>query len=522
MSNFSKFIAGVEEKYPKELLEGRLTVEGNVISCLYKDPLLVDECNFKQGDFITKDGTFYYGLARKLRNAGYSAFDEVTILSTISGDVLEQFESRGGYDTIRNMVEVINDKNVEKYLDNLYRENIMLGMHRDGFNLLKPLDFEGKMIAPYKLFRKMDSESVLDFYESRLSEYGTGYSSKVLEEEELEITDEFIGSLEDGLENGVDFGTAGDDINLEDMRCFPFLSKHIAGFMHGTTNVVAGFSSSGKSTFWVTILMGLLYRGEKVLIISNEQKAKVFKVNFLAWIAYKYFRYYKLTKKKLTTGDLNDEERGMLKKCQKYFNDNYKGKIKFIAIPDSDMGLVKKKVRQNALRWGYSVVLYDTLKVQLEETGSSESSWLSLIRDSRTLDKLAKKYDLIMLASLQLATHMQGRLWLSADCLSTSKQVVEVLENLLMLRTVYPEELDPNNKKYYCKPYQLKKVDGKWIKSEFETDPTAVYKVLFLEKVRNGANSGDTGAALMFQFVGSNGIFREQCWCTPHHGNISQ
>ena len=186
----SKFIAGIEEKYPKELLEGRLTVEGNVISCLYKDPLLVDECNFKQGDFITKDGTFYYGLARKLRNAGYSAFDEVTILSTISGDVLEKFESRGGYDTIRNMVEVINEKNVEKYLDNLYRENIMLGMHRDGFNLLKPLDFEGKMIAPYKLFRKMDSESVLDFYESRLSEYGTGYSSKVLEEEELEISDD--------------------------------------------------------------------------------------------------------------------------------------------------------------------------------------------------------------------------------------------------------------------------------------------------------------------------------------------
>lgn len=516
----NKFIAGIEEKYPKELLEGRLTVEGNVISCLYKDPLLVDECNFKQGDFITKDGTFYYGLARKLRNAGYSAFDEVTILSTISGDVLEQFESRGGYDTIRNMVEVINDKNVEKYLDNLYRENIMLGMHRDGFNLLKPLDFEGKMIAPYKLFRKMDSESVLDFYESRLSEYGTGYSSKVLEEEELEISDDFISSIEEGLENGVDFGTAGDDINLEDMRCFPFLSKHIAGFMHGTTNVVAGFSSSGKTTFWITIVMSLLYRGEKVLIISNEQKSKVFKINFLVWVAYKYFRYYKLTKKKLTTGDLNDEEREMLKKCQKYFNDNYKGKLKFIAIPDSDMGLVKKKIRQNALRWGYTTVLYDTLKVELKETGSSEASWLSLIRDSRTLDALAKKYDLIMLASLQLASHMIGRLWLSADCLSTSKQVVEVLENLLMLRTAYQEELDPNNKKYYCNPYQLKKVGDTWIKEECEIDPTSTYKFLFLEKVRNGSNSGDTGDVLMYRFKGSHGVLQEQFYARPKHGVI--
>lgn len=520
MSN--KFISGVEDKYPKELLSGRMTIEGNVISCLYKDPLLVDECGFKSTDFITRDGAFYYGLAKKLRSAGYSAFDEVTILSTLSSELLGEFEERGGYDTIRTMVEVINEKNIEKYLDNLYRENIMLGMHRDGFNLLKPIDFEGKSIEPYKLFRKMDSESVLDFYESRLSEYGTGYSSKVLEEEELEITDDFITSLEDGLENGIDFSIAGDDINLEEMRCFPFLSKHIAGLMHGTTNVVAGFSSSGKSTFWVTILMGLLYRGEKVLIISNEQKAKVFKVNFLAWIAYKYFRYYKLTKKKLTTGDLNDEERAMLKKCQKYFNENYKGKIKFIAIPDSDMGLVKKKVRQNALRWGYSVVLYDTLKVQLEETGSSESSWLSLIRDSRTLDKLAKKYDLIMLASLQLATHMQGRLWLSADCLSTSKQVVEVLENLLMLRTVYAEELDPNNTKYYCNPYQMKKEGDKWVKTEYQVDQTAVYKMLFLEKVRNGSNSGDTGDVLMFQFVGGNAVFKEVAWCRPKHSVIGK
>ena len=131
-----KFISGVEDKYPKELLSGRMTIEGNVISCLYKDPLLVDECGFKSTDFITRDGAFYYGLAKKLRNAGYSAFDEVTILSTLSSELLGEFEERGGYDTIRTMVEVINEKNIEKYLDNLYRENIMLGMHRDGFNLL--------------------------------------------------------------------------------------------------------------------------------------------------------------------------------------------------------------------------------------------------------------------------------------------------------------------------------------------------------------------------------------------------
>ena len=104
---------------------------------------------------------------------------------------------------------------------------------------------------------------------------------------------------------------------------------------HGSTNAVAGFSSSGKTSFWTTIIMGLIDKGEKVLIISNEQKAKVFKINFLVWLSYKYFRYYSLTKKKLISGEMSDEDRAMVKKCQKYFNENFKGKLKFIGIPDT-------------------------------------------------------------------------------------------------------------------------------------------------------------------------------------------
>ena len=515
----SKFISGAE-KYPKELLDGRLTIEGNVIGVIFQDPLLIDECNFKTTDFITKDGAFYYALAKQLRQAGYTVFDEVTILSTVSENIRNAFEERGGYETIKNMVDIVNSKNAERYLDNLFRENIMLKMFDDGFNLTSPITYNEKEVTPYKLFRTMDSESVLDYYEARLSEYGTGFSSKILEEEELEITDQFIQDLADGLENGVDFGSAGEDVNLESINCFPFLSKQISGLMHGTTNVVAGYSSSGKSTFWITIIMGLIYRGEKVLIISNEQKSKVFKVNFLVWIAYKYYHFYTLTKSKVISGNMTDEEMSMLKKCMKHFNDNYKGKIKFIAIPDSDMALVKKKIRQAALKDGYTTVLYDTLKVQLKEAGSKDNSWLSLIQDSRTLDKLAKKYDIIMLASLQLASHMMGNLWLNANFLSTSKQVVEVLENLLMMRTVYAEELDENNKKYFCHPFRKIKEGDKWIEKPFEVDPTATYKFLFMEKVRNGQNSGDSGTVLMYRFRGSSAVFSEQCFARPHHGMI--
>lgn len=167
----SKFISGAE-KYPKELLDGRLTIEGNVIGVIFQDPLLIDECNFKTTDFITKDGAFYYALAKQLRQAGYTVFDEVTILSTVSENIRNAFEERGGYETIKNMVDIVNFKNAERYLDNLFRENIMLKMFDDGFNLTSPITYNEKEVTPYKLFRTMDSESVLDYYEARLSEYG--------------------------------------------------------------------------------------------------------------------------------------------------------------------------------------------------------------------------------------------------------------------------------------------------------------------------------------------------------------
>lgn len=514
----AKFITGIEEKYPVELLNGRLTVEGNVIGCLYNDPLLIDECDFKSTDFITSDGVFYFSLAKQLRKAGYSVFDEVTILSSVSDNVATAFQERGGYETLKNLTSVVNVKNAEIYLDNLYRENIMLGMFNDGFNLLKPIEWNGKEVIPYKLFRKMDSESVLDWYESRLSAYGTGFTSKILEEDYIDFNDDYFERMDSGEDVGVPFDIAGDDINLEEMRCLPFLSNQIGGYFEGTFNVLAGHSSVGKSAMWTTIAMALAYRNRKILIISNEQKMKVFQDGFLVFILYKYFRYYDLTKKKIRSASLNDKDKEMRKKAQDYWRKNYKDKIKFIAIADADMKLVKKKIRENVLTYGFDTVIYDTMKLDFDDNNNSQT-WVSLIKDSRDFDKIAKRYNIIMLASLQLAMNSKGKLFLDGSELSMSKQSIETMESLLLMRSVYPEEVDKENKKFYCNPFRLKKTENGWVEEEYEPDKTAVYKALFVGKGRNGANSNDTGVGYLLAFSGNHGIFREiaqarfkHCW----------
>lgn len=514
----AEFITGVKEKYPAALLKGRIEAEGNVISCFFKDMLLLDDTTFEQKDFITADGLFYFSMLKNLRKKGFYSLDEITILSNMNEDVIGRYEDCGGWEAIQHQIDIINVQNFDTYIDILYRENILLHMHDDGFNLLKEIMVNDKPVVPLKLFRKMTAEEVTDWYDARINSYGTGYSSKILEEEEIDFDDEFIESCVEGEENGVPFDIAGYDVNGEEINCFPFLSRQTMGLLEGTLTMMGGFSSAGKSTWWVTVLMALLNYDRKILIISNEETVKKYKIKFMIWLLGKRNRYFKLTKKKMTTGDIDKISREQLKDVQEFWRKNYKGRVKFITITDADMSIVKKKIRECALRQGYDTVLYDTFKIQ-EGDFSSARQDLSLVRDSRELDKLGKKYNLIMLASVQLAEYMKGKLFLDASCLSNAKQTKEILENLFLMRTVYDEELDEKSK-YYCRPFRLKKVGDKWIEEEYTPDRTAVWRMLFVEKTRNGSNSSDTGIAYLLKFSGDHCIFREVAQCRPKHGEI--
>lgn len=888
----AEFISGVKEKYPAQLLKGRIEIEGNVISCFFKDMLLLDDTCFERDNFITSDGRFYFAMLNQLRSKGFYSLDEVTILSNLPEETIEIYEDMGGWETIQHQIDIINVQNFDTYIDILYRENIILKMHDDGFNLLKEIESNGKKIIPLKLFHKMTSEEVTDWYEARISSYGTGYSSKVLEEEIIDFDDEFIDSCAEGSENGVPFDIAGYDKNGEEMNCFPFLSNQIMGLLEGTTTMMGGYSSTGKAltldsdlmtpngyikmkdinmgdlvigddgkphsvigvfpqgikkiyritfsdrnyvdcsedhlwtvmtshdashggnyrtvsvkdildkkvpyyydtkngikynlrvpmckpiefelkeklpidpyalglligdgsfvtgtpkftnpendvvdllreklgkrysvnrcakdrnyeycisdnekasrerfnngeykegyrngiktrlidlglfgctaehkfipdiykfasvndrievlsglmdtdgeisrqglyeisskseklikdikfiveslggtctyskrltkytkkngeksepfesyrcyfkfnksilpfksqkhikqyqerpykskrgtepvrvinnieyigeqecqcisvdnpshlyltnncivthntTWWVTVIMALLHYDRNILIISNEESVKKFKVKFMVWLLGKRNRYFKLTKKKMSTGNIDSESRIELADVQKFWKENYKGKIKFISINDADMSVVKKKIRENVLRYGYDTVLYDTFKIQGGDMGNSRQD-LALVRDSRELDKIAKKYNLIMLASVQLAENTKGKLFLDAGVLSNSKQIKEQLENLLLMRTIYAEELDEKNK-FYCRPFRLKKVNNKWIEEDYHVDPLGVYRILFTEKCRSGANSSDNGIAYLLKYDGDHCIFREVAQCRPRHGEI--
>ena len=517
------WLVGVEDKYPKELLEGRINAEANVIGIIWQDPLILDEVSLSSSDFLSKDGRFYFGIEKQLRSKNLNEFDEVAVVSNLSKEALEKFDERGGYKAINNMASVVSLKNRDSILDELYRYNTILRLYDAGFNLTKKIQIGKKEMTPLEFSKNLTSTELVEWYEAQLNKmYSGGYDVKLLEDSDIEITDDFLESLENAEEYGTPYAYAGKDINGDNMNVFPYLSSLTLGFKKACSHYLAGFSSSGKTAMWCSIVMSMAL-DEKVLIICNEQSSRVWKINMILFILYKHFRFTGITKSNLMAGRLDEDDKKMLKKAQDYFNKHYKGRIHFIQLAENSFDVVKSKIRFYALQYGYSMVVFDTLKISdSNRRDSNMAAWEELVQYSRDLDILAKKMNLIMCASVQLAQSQKGALFLDSNMLSGAKGMVEQLDTLLCIRDAYKDELDPSSK-FYCNPYQVVKdeVTGKFTEKQYLCDPKSSWKFCFLAKSRNSENSTSSGSALMFNFLGQYSCFKEVCWGRPKHGWIS-
>lgn len=515
----SDFITGIENKYDKRLLNNRIKTEAAVIGCIYKEPMLLDDSGIKRDMFISSDGRFYIELAFKLRQNKINVFDEISILATLDDKILTGFEERGGYEQIDNMVSISSTENYDGYLDNLYKSNIILKMYDDGFPIFKPVIFNDKEIEPLKLFEKLTAQEVVQFYEMKLTEYDVGNESEILEEGIIDYDDEWLNDVQQGEDAGVPYDVVGYDIDNEPINGYKFLSNQTNGMPVGLS-MICGFSSAGKSTFIIPIILALIFRGERILLISNEEKKKVFMNKILVYILNKHCHYYNLNKKKLTSGKITEEDKVMIYKAKEYWDKLYKDNFFFIQINDANMDLVERKAKNYIIKLGVSTVIYDTFKLEVAAM-KHERQDLKLVEDSRVLDRLGRKFDVRVLATVQLAEAQKNLLWLNASCLSNSKQVKEVCQLMLMIRPTLMAELDKENKNMFCKPFHLKKdeITEEWIEEEKEPDMTSAYRTVFIEKNRNGEDSNGNSVCYLYKFIGDFSTFSESYQCRPKRGS---
>lgn len=526
MINKELFVAPVCEKYPLELLEDRVMIEGNFCGLLLKDLTLFTDigADINYNSMLTYDGRFLFSLAKTLRSKGFTVVDEVSFLANANAEMKDKVDNMGGFKVIQHLMDVVSDKNSDAIIDALNKSNVILRLYDKGFSPLKEVVLEnGKKVIPLKMFSKWTSAEVLAYFEELVAKCSTDvHSDMITGEGYIDFDDDFINGLRNGEQLGVSFADCGKDCNGETIRLFPYLSNILNGFKRGAVHGIAAGSGTGKSTLCVSFLFAMVAQGEKVLVVNNEMDMSDYKVLFLEWILTRYFNYWKLTKKRLINGSLTDEDLEMIHKAREVWREKYAKSIKIVTLADADMKLTLQIIKKEVLRSGITCTLIDTFKLTMQN-GTKDNYYLDLIEDVREYTSMAVKYDLIALMTVQLSmSAISGKLYLDASCLSSSKQIVETMSTLLLCRKTYEAELIPDSP-YWIGAFRRKKdANGAWYEEAFEPRLNEQYLVIQIQKNRRGEDSQGNGCALLMRQQLDYCLHWESAFCRPKHGNIDK
>lgn len=482
------------DNYDNKLVQNREMIEANFIFCLWKNPDLYADYEKEvraDRDLLTEDGRFYFSLGYEMYKLGYKSFDDASIYSYVEDkETLKNgFERRGGYRTVDEIKRILNEENVDRYYDELVKNNMLLKLTDKGFNVSSEWD----------KFKKMTSVQLYNYFEYQLDNIflSRGAGVKI---EDLDIDDDFIHSCNAGEEMGLSYASA----------C-PLLNFHTLGLHKANVKIFAGFSGTGKTSFCIhSYILPILDQGESVVIIANEMNKKAWQHILMATILSHKLEYFGLPRKKQKMGNLSVEQLQKMREAKEYYDIHYKGRLKFAKIYDYSIEDVKKIIRKMA-KQGFGYALYDTFKA---EDAASTTVTGELIEASKQLLQVAEKENVGIIITMQLAIYMENTRYLTASCLSNAKGVKEVVSELVLTRPVWDDEMP--NEKYDIKPYRFKKdSSGKFtkIKEEILLNPEKKYRLIFLDKTRN--DEGEN--VLLYQFDGSWNKWIELGYCTPKH-----
>lgn len=481
-------------QFPKEIIGNRKIIEGNFVMTLWKEPDIYDDykidltSNKREPDLLTADGIFYYMLGKEMHNKGYKVFDDMSIQAYLSDKpkTKTEYEIKGGYQPIKEMMSLIDTENIHAYYDDLCKNNMLIQYWKE-FDVLKNID----------KFNKMTSGQVYDYWDFLNNSIAIEKNTDIIIEDLL-LDDKTIEEWNLGSEVGINYGKIAHILNYITL-----------GIPKGDLTMIGGFSGTGK-TSWVfeCIILPAIEKGHKTCVISNEQKSRDFKRLLLIHILAQEFNYYGLTRKKMKQGSYTEEQLEMIHKAKEFMIENYKDNLRFVKMHDYNVGKIKKVVKKLS-KVGFDLFMYDTMK---GESLADGSFWQRLVEDSKELFQLVNKEDVGFVATYQLALHQLNRRYLDASCLTNAKQIKEVFSEMIYFRPIRDDEY--SGEKFDIKPYNWKKDEktGKYtkIKVIHELDRDKKYIIAFVDKTRNDEDK----QCIVYEFNGTFNKWKEIGYCT--------
>ena len=181
-------------------------------------------------------------------------------------------------------------------------------------------------------------------------------------------------------------------------------------------------------------------QGEKVFIYSNETSKDDFQALLLLNVLSKKYGINKITKNKLKSGKLTDEQWEQVGVAQKHINEEIKPLITIKYPRSHNMKEFVSYMRRYAYR-GYKYFFLDTMKS--DDAGNSQAVGL-LVDQSRTIYETCKKLNVHCLATVQIALrHIENFTRVITEAhLAGSKQIADVSDIIITGRELYLDELD--------------------------------------------------------------------------------
>ena len=449
------------DEYPKKLINNREKIECNFIFSLYKNPLLIEDYEnvINTVDIITVDGIFYYGIAQNLFKKGHKVFDNITIDTYLTNkeNLRKGYEERGGFRTIQELVSLIDVENVEAYYNELAKSNLLLKLYEKNFPVINNLD----------KFQEMSYEEIYDYLDYELA---ATVSNKV---EKIKSV-----SLSHGYEAFIEELDRGEQIGYKIFS--PMLNSRLLGVHKEHLLLYMAHSGKGKTTTAILqFILPTIENGENVLIIANEQSEKEFRLMILPTILYNKIGYRNISRKQITKGGFNAEQKNALKEAADWLADENHGNIEFVKMDNYEIYKAKKKIKEFA-KLGYGLVLFDTFKPEKE---NSDKAWADFSEAAKTLHRITKKEKLAFIATAQLTPGSVNQYYLSENDIGKGKSIIEVASQLVQFRFLF------NDEKEKLKPYTFKKDEsGKYmnVKEFHDLDVDKTYIVYFTGKNRFG------------------------------------
>lgn len=465
----------------------REQIEASFVFCLWKDPQRYDDYkNVNVGTDKTlscEETVFYFSVGRSIRQQGFQNIDNITVDTYLADKptLRKHYQELNGWEACKRMMDLLDVENTDGYFDQIAKMNslkILATRYED-------------MLSHPERFDNSTNEEVYEAFELLNNNVSltTGQEAKI---ESLVVDENYLQQCNEGQDQGISYASGA-----------PLLNYLTLGAPIGDMYMLAGHSGAGKSSFiFEMMVIPFADKGINVAIVSNEMMSKAYKNMLLVHILTKELNYWKITRKKLKMGHFSDEDWVMLRKAAQITKEKYSN-IRFVKMFENNTNKLLKHIKRLA-RTGTKAIVYDTFKSDDEV---DDKMWQALLMNSRRIFNIVNKEQIAFISTFQLALHTTNQRWLDASCLSNSKQIKEVVSELLMVRKLWQDEY--TGEKFDCDPYYRSK-DNPKVKMPIILDKDKTYVVGFLNKTRND----EDGQTILFQFDGAWNTWRELGYCT--------